>query len=177
MPQKSITDLIIVQDFLDILGGKETIELVKICEKKRKAFTDEELSKKLDKKVTEIRAILNKLHFRGITTYQKTRNQKTGWYNYTWELNKARIAELIIDKQNDYLSKLNEKKSLEEEYHFFDCKDCPERLPFEIAAEYRFICPSCGSKMDTLSNPKMKKDIEKKMKKIEKEIIILKEIK
>ena len=177
MSQKSITDLFIVQDFLEIVGGKETIDLVKICEKKRKAFTDEEISKKMKKKVTEVRAILNKLHFRGIATYQKSRNQKTGWYNYTWELNKSRIAELINEKQKDYLIKLNEKKNLEEEYHFFDCKNCAERLPFEIAAEYRFICPVCGSKMDTLSNPQMKKEISKKIEKIEEELIILKEMK
>ncbi|MDD4250575.1 MAG: hypothetical protein PHX27_00065 [Candidatus ainarchaeum sp.] len=177
MSQKSITELFVVQDFFDIVGGKETIELIKICERKRKAFTDEEISKKMNKKVTEIRAILNKLHFRGIATYQKSRNQKTGWYNYTWELNKPRIAELIIEKQKEYLIKLNEKKSLEAEYYFFDCKKCSERLPFEIAAEYRFICPACGGKMDTLNDPQMQKDTIKKIKKIEEELIILEKIK
>ncbi|MDD3083516.1 MAG: hypothetical protein PHP82_00655 [Candidatus ainarchaeum sp.] len=177
MPQKSITDLVIVRNFLEVIGGKETIDLIKICERKRKAFTDEEISKKMEKKVTEVRAILNKLHFRGIATYQKSRNQKTGWYNYTWEINKPRIANLIIEKQKEYLNKLDEKKNLEEDYNFFDCKDCNERLPFEIAAEYNFICPSCGGKMNTISDPQTQKEIQKKINKIENELVILTEIK
>lgn len=176
MPQKSIAELTLVQDFLEIVSGKESIDLLKICEKKRKAFTDEEVSKKMNKKVTEVRAILNKLHFRGITSYQKKRNQKTGWYNYTWEINKNRIAELIIEQQKEQIKKLNKKNKLEEDYDFFDCKDCSERLPFEIAMEYNFICPNCGGKMDTLINSKTQKEITKKMNKIEKEIELLEKI-
>jgi transcription initiation factor IIE alpha subunit len=47
MPQKSITNLILVKDLLDTVGGQDAIELVKICEKKRKMVTDEEISKKM----------------------------------------------------------------------------------------------------------------------------------
>ena len=106
MPSKSITDLVLVKDLLDTIGGEEVIQLVKICEKKRKKVTDEEISKKMKKKVTEIRAILNKLHYRGIACYQKSRNQKTGWYNYTWEIKKDRIAEIISEQQVENLEKL-----------------------------------------------------------------------
>jgi len=177
MPQKSITDLSIVKDFLGTMGGQEVVELVKICERKRKCFTDEDVSKRMNKKVTEIRAILNKLHFRGIAIYQKSRNQKTGWYNYTWEINKTRIAEIITEQQKEQIEKLSEKKSLEGEYSQFDCETCTERLPFEVAAEYNFICPSCGGVMDSTNNPKKQQEINKRIKKIEKELSILDEIK
>lgn len=177
MPQKSITELSLVRDFLETLGGKEVVDLVKICERKRKAFTDEDISKKMDMKVTEIRALLNKLHFRGITSYQKSRNQKTGWYNYTWDLNKERLAEIIISQQREQLDKLSEKKVIEEDYNLFDCNGCNERLPFEIAAEYNFICPNCGNTMDSTNNPQKQKEIVKKIKEIEKQIVILNEMK
>ena len=177
MPSKSLTELTLVKDFLETLGGEDVIELVKICERKRKAFTDEEVSKKMDKKVTEVRALLNKLHFRGIACYQKTRNQKTGWYNYTWEINKNRLAGLIIEQQKEQLEKLNNKKSIEEDYNSFDCGECNGRMPFEVAAEYNFICPDCGGIMDSATSPKMQKQIEKKIKVIEEEIGILADLK
>lgn len=146
-----------------------------MCEKKRKPFTDESISKKLDKKVTEIRAGLNKLHFRGIACYSKSRNKNTGWYNYTWEINKERLAELILEKQEEEITKLSKKQSIEQDYHHFDCNECSERLPFEIATEYNFICPVCGGMLDSTNNPQKQKKIKSKISKIEKEIEYLKE--
>ena len=177
MPQKNLSDLALVKDFLETVGGTETIELVKICEKKRKSFTDEDVSKKMNKKVTEIRAILNRLHYRGIACYQKSRNQKTGWYNYTWELNKDRLAELIVEKQKDVLEKLNQKKTMEGDYNFFDCGKCSERMPFEVAAEYNFVCPGCGGVMDSTNNPQKQKEIDKRIKEIESELELLSKMK
>jgi transcription initiation factor TFIIE subunit alpha len=176
MSQKSITDLTSVQGFLETIGGKGVVELVKICERKRKAFTDEEVSKKMNLKVTEVRALLNKLHFRGIATYQKSRNQKTGWYNYTWEINKPRLANLIIDQQKEQLEKLSEKKAIEADYNLFDCNNCNERLPFEIAAEYNFLCPECGGNMDSANNPQKQKEINKQIIQIERELVVLSEL-
>jgi len=176
MPLKSITDLNLVKDFLDTVGGEDAITLVKICERKRKDFTDEIVSKQMNMKVTEIRAILNRLHYRGIACYQKSRNQKTGWYNYTWAIKKSRIAELINEQQKENLAKLEEKRNLEADYNLFDCNNCNERLPFEVAAEYSFICPTCGGVMDSANNPDKTRQINTKIKKIEKELEILSKI-
>ncbi|MCX6803768.1 MAG: hypothetical protein NTY48_04325 [Candidatus Diapherotrites archaeon] len=173
MPQKSITNLVIVKDLLDIVGGQDAVILVKLCEKKRKRVTDEELSKKMKKKVTEVRATLNKLHYRGIACYQKTRNQKTGWYNYTWEIKKDRITEIIEEQQTEMLEKLYQKKNLEADYSFFDCEKCNERALFEIAAEYNFICPTCGGSMTSANDPNRQKELGVRIKKIEKELEIL----
>jgi len=176
MPQKSITDLALVKDFLDTVGGNEAIKLVKICEKKRKEFTDEDVSKQMNVKVTKVRAILNRLHYRGIACYQKSRNQKTGWYNYTWVIRKDRIAELIGEQQKEALVKLEDKRNIEADYNLFDCNNCNERLPFEVAAEYSFICPACGGIMDSANNPDKKKQISIKIQKIEEELELLDKI-
>jgi len=173
MPSKSITDLVLVKELLDTVGGIEAVQLVKICEKKRKMVTDEEISKKMKKKVTEIRAILNKLHYRGIACYDKARNQKTGWYNYTWEIKKDRIAELINEQQEENLDKLRQKMNLEADYSFFDCDKCNHREVFEIAAEYNFLCPTCGGSMTSANDPNRQKELNVKIKRIEKEIEML----
>ncbi|MFA5125665.1 MAG: hypothetical protein WC462_01545 [archaeon] len=173
MPSKSIVDLALVGDLLDTIGGQDVINLVKVCEKKKKMATDEEISKKMKKKVTEVRAMLNKLHFRGIACYQKTRNQKTGWYNYTWEIKKDRIAEIISEEQKENLEKLTQKMNLEADYSFFDCEKCNHREVFEVAAEYNFLCPTCGGSMTSANDPNRQKEIKTRIKKIEKELGIL----
>jgi transcription initiation factor TFIIE subunit alpha len=146
------------------------IDLVKICERKRKRVTDEELSKKLNQKVTEIRTILNRLHYRGIACYQKTKNTKTGWYSYTWEIKTKRIAEIIIEEQSEKLLKLNEKKEVEEEYNMFNCLGCGERAPFEIAAEYQFICPNCGKNMEAANTEDSLKKLNQRVGLISEEL-------
>ncbi|MEK6958964.1 MAG: hypothetical protein AABW59_02860 [archaeon] len=176
MPKKSMIDIGLVKDLIDTVGGAEAVALIKICETKRKSFTDEDVSKKMKKKVTEVRAILNRLHYRGIATYQKTRNQKTGWYNYTWDIKKERISEIIQDQQKENLEKLMEKKNLEADYNFFDCAKCNERMPFEIVAEYNFVCPGCGGQMDLSNDPKRQKELGIKIKNIEKEVKMVQEM-
>lgn len=176
MPSKSITNLTLVKDLLDTIGGGDAVILVKVCENNRKGTTDEDISKKMKTRVTEIRTVLNKLHYRGIAEYQKSRNPKTGWYNYTWEIKKKRIAELVMEQQNEVLERLMKKRNLETEYSLFDCIKCNERAPFEIAAEYNFICPTCGGSMESANNPKRIKEINSRIRKIEHELEVLRKI-
>jgi transcription initiation factor TFIIE subunit alpha len=131
----------------------------------------------MKKKVTEIRAVLNKLHYRGIACYDKSRNQKTGWYNYTWEIKKDRIAEIIGEQQEENLEKLKQKKNLEADYSLFDCNKCNHREVFEIAAEYNFLCPTCGGSMTSANDPNRQKEIATKIRNIEKEMEILNKVK
>jgi transcription initiation factor TFIIE subunit alpha len=166
----------LVKDLLDTIGGEDAITLVKVCENNRKGTTDEEISKKMKARVTEIRAVLNKLHYRGIAEYQKSRNPKTGWYNYSWEIKKKKIAEIVLEQQTEVLERLMKKKNMETEYSLFDCSKCNERAPFEIAAEYNFVCPNCGNPMESANNPKKIKETNSKIKKIEQELAILKKI-
>jgi transcription initiation factor TFIIE subunit alpha len=176
MPSKSITNLVLVRDLLDTIGGQDAVVLVKMCENNRRGITDEEISKKMKARVTEIRTVLNKLHYRGIAEYQKSRNQRTGWYNYTWEIKKKRIAEIIMGQQREVLERLAEKKNLEAEYSVFDCIKCNERTPFEVAAEYNFICPGCGGQMESANTPKKTKELDSKIRKIEQELAVLRRI-
>lgn len=177
MPAKSITNLTLVKDFLETVGGPEAIKLTKLCEHKRKKVTDEELSKKMNMKVTEVRTILNRLHYRGIACYEKSRNPKTGWYNYTWEIRKDKIAAMIIEQQEEVLDKLTQKRDLEADYDLFDCSVCDERAPFELAVEHNFSCPVCGGIMNSANDPNRIKEIDKRIKQIEKELTHLGKIK
>ena len=166
----------IVQDFLSTTGGDYAVALVKIYEKKGTRVTDEEVSKKLKLKVTEVRTILNRLHYRGIAGYQKTKNKKTGWYSYTWDINSKRVIELLLDEQKEAIEKLEKDQGFEKTYTYFGCKKGCSNVPFEVAAEFQFKCPECNNTMETVDSEKRVKTMEKKINLIKKEMVEMQKI-
>ncbi|MBI2598442.1 MAG: hypothetical protein HYW50_04565 [Candidatus Diapherotrites archaeon] len=174
MAVKKLVEIGLSQQFLNSVGGLCATELVKICEKKSRPLTDEEIEKHLKIKLTEIRTILNRLHYRGIAMYHKKRNNKTGWYSYTWSINIKRIAELILEQQMEAMAKLEKKAEFESTYSFFMCKKKCSNFPFELAAEYNFNCPECGNTLETIDNKKRLKTIKKEKEELSKEIEELK---
>ena len=168
--KKPLLGFTITQDFLKGLGGDDAVTLTEIVLKK-KSVTDEQIGKKMKHlKITEIRALLNRLHFHGIATYQKTRDSKSGWYSYTWSIKNPRIVELILEEHGDKVSQLEQKLDYEKEHEFFSCKKACDSLAFEIAAEYHFKCPTCGHTMDRIDNEKRVKGIKRHIKRIKTEI-------
>ena len=167
--KKKIHEFRIAQEFLKDTAGEHAAELVSICTNKKKPITDEEIGKKLPLKVTEIRTILNRLHYRGIACYQKTKNNQTGWYSYTWEIKNSRIAEIILEKQTEEILKLEKNMEFEGSHAFFSAgKDCQE-YPFEIAAEYNFKDPETGKPLKATDNKKRIKNLNKKIEKLKEE--------
>ncbi len=163
MTKKDIMSHELTKNFVEKVGGNDAIPLIKACKNKKKKLTDEEIAKGAKLKITEVRAILNRLHYRGIACYDKKKNQKTGWYSYTWEIKEKRIAELIIEEQSEEIKKLEKKLDFEKDYVFFSCKKLCDSIPFEIAAEYQFRCPKCGKTLELANNKKRIKDIKKQM--------------
>ena len=63
---------------------------------------------------------------------------------------------------------------MNENYDFFACPGYCEEIPFEVAAEYNFKCPKCGKSMDLIDNTDRTKKLSTQIKKMEKEVILLK---
>ncbi|MEK6958118.1 MAG: hypothetical protein AABW99_04040 [archaeon] len=163
VPKKQIYEFELAKDFLKQIGGDYAIEVVKICSAKRNPVTDEEIGKKLPLKITEIRTILNRLHYRGIACYYKTKNPKTGWCSYTWEVKNSRIAELLLEKQTEGISKLEKGMEFEGTHAFFSAGKGMTEYPFEIAAEYDFKCPETGKSLEAVNMQKKVKELKKKI--------------
>ncbi len=171
-----IYDLMIVQDFLKSVGGDYALELVRICIEKKRPVRDEEIGKRLPLKITEIRTILNRLHYRGIACYQKTKNNKTGWYSYTWEIKAPRIAELILEQQSEKMGKLERSVQLAGTYEYYSAgKDLAE-FPFEIAAQHDFRDPETGKPLVLLDSKKRIKELEQKLEVMKVEVAELQKI-
>lgn len=171
MAKKSnISKFPIVQEFLRTVGGEFAVGLVKICERKGSRVTDEEVAKKMRLKVTEVRTVLNRLHYRGIACYQKTKNKKTGWYSYTWSIKTSRVIELLLEEQKESIEKLEQTQGFEKTYTYFGCKNRCVSVPFEVAAEYQFKCPECSQTMEAVNTEKRLKNINRQIGMVKKEM-------
>jgi len=174
MAKKKLTDIKSIETFLEKTAGAEAVEMVKIWQKNPTDFNDEDIAKKMGLKVTDVRTVLNRLHYRGISDYQKKRNKKTGWYSYTWCVNKKRIVELVTMEQEASLKKLEGIQKERQNYSYFSCpKGCGD-VVFEVAAEYNFKCPECSTSMVSADDKKATGKITKQIRELKKEIDNLK---
>jgi len=166
----------LVEEFIRKHIGKNGMRVVNVFEKTKKPVKDEELAAGSKLKVTEIRAILNKLHYKGFVEYNKRKDANSGWYHYTWQLNKKRIFEALLTEQIEELEKLKKKQELNENYSVFICKKGCIEMPFEVAAEYNFKCPNCGDSMSFFDTIKQTKQINKTIENLERQINEIKEV-
>lgn len=164
--KRNIINIPMVQEFVRIMAGDDAVKVIRIYERKGKYVTDEELAKKMKLKVTEVRTILNRLHYRGVACYRKSKNRKTGWYSYTWGIKSQRIADLLLEETQEKMEKLETKQTIQSNYGLFSCNSECETVPFEVAAEYNFRCPECSSPMEVIDNNKMLRETEKRLKEL-----------
>jgi len=158
----------LVADFVTTNAGDAAFAVVKTLDNVDKGLTDEQITKKTKTDVNEVRAILNKLHYLGIIAYSKEKAKESNWYNYTWFLKKDRIKELIAERSKDELDKLQKKLKYEQNYTFFKCSNGCDKLPFELACEYNFKCPECGTAMESVDSVGERGVIEKRITEIKK---------
>ena len=166
---KKMSSFAVVNEYLKKIGGIQAVQVMEVLEKNNKPLKDEEIAKKIDSKVTEIRSLLNKLNYRGIADYDKRKDQNSGWYHYTWTLNEQRIVELLMEEQKKMLEKLEQRKEMQENYSIFSCKDECIEEPFETAMEYNFKCPKCGDGMKYI-------EFKKQVKKLERDITQIRDV-
>ena len=162
MPKLDLNDPL-VKEFVSTHAGEKGYLVLKAIGKGK---TDEQISRKLKIRVNDVRSILNTLHYMGIITYTKVRD-RPNWYTYTWYLREERIIELLKERYEEELKKLEEKLSFENTYTFFRCDNKCEKLPFELAFEYDFKCPECGSALKEYDNTRDKARIKRKIRMIQ----------
>lgn len=134
--------------FLEKIAGPLAIDVIKIF--KNDSLSPEDISKKLNIKITAVRSTLNSLHYRGIACYKKTRDSKN-MYEFLWEIKFKKIIDILLLQEMKKYKKIEGDIQDKENHDFFYCpKKCVE-LPFEIAAKYNFKCPNCGTNLEILN--------------------------
>lgn len=131
-------------------AGEHALEIVRRFSNNS---SDEDISKKLKIKISDVRAALNKLHSLGIVEYSRQKNSETGWFHYFWYLN--------VDKMNNWINAKIEEEShandFKEGEHYF-CPRCGGASIYEFASatDLGFRCPTCTTSLEFLSEEKSK---------------------
>lgn len=129
-------------------GGEHALEIVRGFSNN---ISDEEISKKLKIKISDVRATLNKLHSLGIVDYSRYKDSETGWFSYFWCLNVVRMKTWVNERVEEELRNFDFSNG---EYYF--CPSCGGASihDFVSASDYGFRCPACSSSLDFLSDEK-----------------------
>jgi len=135
-----------VRQMLIELGGENALAIIRNFYGNH---SDDELSKKLKLKISDVRATLNKLHNEGLVNYIREKDSETGWYSYSWSLNIPRM-ERWAGSQSLKIGDL-----VGSQYYF--CPTCGESsiTNFDSAAEDDFRCERCNKLLDFIDEKKL----------------------
>jgi len=134
-----------VTEFMLSLAGENAGKVLGSMEG---AMSDEEIAHTAKLKVSDVRSVLNKLHGQGIAVYERTRDKDTGWYYYKWSVNADAMAG-VLDKKKRSDKETAARLAAEGAFSFYMCSKCTqEKYHFEMALDYLFKCPQCGSSLD-----------------------------
>jgi len=170
-----ILELDITKDFLSKID-KNAYDILSRWNGAKDVTNDEKLAELVGQKVTIVRSTLNKLSFRGIVKYTKEKDQKSGWYNFYWGIDFKKLATLIAQDHVERKTKLEEKQKQLNEYDYFTCNNTCNEVPFEIAAEYDFICPHCNQNLALIDKNTKKNKITEEINAIENDLAFIRDI-
>jgi transcription factor E len=143
-----LSDRYIRQLLID-LAGENTLEIVRNF---RGEVSDEDLAKKLKLKISDVRATLNKLHNKSLVYYVRQKDNETGWYSYSWVLNKPKVelwANESIQQRENFGNDGNER---------YFCARCglDSLVEFVEASACEFRCAKCEKNLEYLDQGKFK---------------------
>ncbi len=130
------------------VGGKRTLDVLNLL---MKHSEDEEIAKKMNVKVSDVRAVLNKLNQEGIVYYERTKDPDTGWYYYKWKIDPHKMRNWYDSKK---AAKLNYLYSLVSEGEHYYCPECgiEHAYNFEEAMDNNFTCPIHQKSLKLIDN-------------------------
>jgi transcription initiation factor TFIIE subunit alpha len=135
-----------VQDYLLSSFGENSIRIIKAANTE---MTDEALAAKCKLKVSEIRALLNKLHNLRLAEYTRIRDKDTGWYSYVWRVNLEKIYDTLEEQMKSEMKNLEMAMEESATVLSFYCPKCSKenKIDFDTATQIGFTCPNCKKRL------------------------------
>lgn len=128
-------------------------EHVSVIEKLDEPRYDEDIAAELKIKATIVRTLLNDLHANSLVEYERFKNKSTGWYTYLWKRRDDRIQNHVQKYLENKLRDLSERLDQEKQSIQFNCS-C-NQVAFDVALDFRFVCPDCNEKYGEYDNSDM----------------------
>ena len=165
-----------VQEVLMKMVGPHGLGIVLIL-LRRRIMDEFKLSSRLKLDVNFVRSLLYKLYSRKIVSYSKKRDQKKGWWIYSWEIHPNKIVELLIAEKVLELDKLNEMKNRKSNEQTYVCDLCAVEVDFAEAMESSFQCFSCSAPLKHFDNENLVVELGDSIIRVKSEINELEKLK
>ena len=149
--------------------GNEGIKIINSLAKPR---TDLQIHELTSIPVTKIRTTLNTLHKYNIVSYSSCRDEKKGWFKYTWELKPHSVENSV--KSYIYTRIMKLKRDFQEisQINYFKCENGCARITFTEAYELNFRCSKCNGIFKPVDSIGESKSIKKEMEELKEAIEI-----
>jgi transcription initiation factor TFIIE subunit alpha len=159
-----------------LVGGEEAAKVMRLLTS-RPGIVDEQIAKKLNMDVREVRKILHRLNSIGILYYELARDKKTDHRIFKWYVQEEQATGFIISNMQKIRERLIEKLQAEESNQFYWCGTLGHpRLLFDQAMEQLFRCPVCKKPMEPHENRDLIEALKRKIKEIEKALSEMTEV-
>ncbi|MBI5222919.1 hypothetical protein HY990_00700 [Candidatus Micrarchaeota archaeon] len=129
------------------LGGENAIAIVRNFYGN---YSDDDIAKKLQLKISDVRATLNKLHNEGLVNYLREKDNETGWYSYSWSINVMRVERWAGEHLKNTMN-----YQTDQEYYFCPACGTPSILNFESAMTAQFKCERCDKNLEFIDEKRM----------------------
>jgi transcription initiation factor TFIIE subunit alpha len=158
-----------IDNIISQVAGEDVLPLVKAL-KNRKNVSEFKLAEKIKKEINRTRNMLYRLYDYNLVSFIRKKDKKKGWYIYYWTFNEKKIKDVIKNIKKKKLDILTERLTRENSSQFYACKHRCVRLDFEQSTDFEFKCPECGELLNLEDNTKKKKEIEKEIKQLKREL-------
>ncbi|PTD94562.1 transcription factor E [archaeon SCG-AAA382B04] len=159
----------VTKEFILEIAGDEALDIIEQLKEKGET-TDEDIAENVECDLNNVRKILYKLYDNGLADYSRSRDEKSGWITYSWELTLDNIDSVLKERKKVYLEELEERLEYEENNVFYVCPDGHERLTFEEASEEQFECPECGKQMVHYDDDRDIKEIKETIEELKEDL-------
>ncbi len=133
----------LVRQLLVDVGGENAIAIIRNF---NRGMSDEDISKSLSMKISDVRAALNRLHSEGIVAYNREKDSETGWYSYSWYLDTEKMEKWAWESINRFETRENNGGE------YYVCPTCGNStiIEFETALDKGFRCDICNHALEYL---------------------------
>ncbi len=162
----------LLKSIVEKLINKQATPIIDLLVDK-KNVNEFSIAKKLNLTINQTRNILYKLSDFRLVSFIRKKDKRKGWYIYFWTLNTHQSLSLLEENLKEELSQLEEKLKNRTERRFYICKTCSLEVSEESALLNDFSCPECEEIYELSEKESIKKELEKTINKIKKEIVFV----
>lgn len=139
-----------VQGYLKNLVGEDGLEM--IGRASIDELTDEKIAEETGSNLNTVRRTLYILYENRLANYRRERDKDSGWLTYLWQVDLSDISRNMDEEAQKLIKRLETRLDFEAQNVCYTCENGCNRILFETASDYDFICPICQASLDFQDN-------------------------